>query len=154
VTAALRDETPSFRYAEYACDLTVFVDTYSRSPISWKERCVGSSGSSRSSAAVSADAPTALSAAAQSGRMSRPSYSRQSCEASGQRTSAAHPPGHLAQARISAGRQARSVHSTSTRRRRGLRRVLVAIRPAGIRSATGSAGRRSAESLLVNTMIR
>ena len=59
MTAALRDETPSFRYTEYACVLTVFVDTCSRSPISWKERCVDSSGSSRSSAAVSEDAPTA-----------------------------------------------------------------------------------------------
>ena len=37
--------------------LTVFEETYSRSPISRNDRCVDSSGSSRSSAAVSDDAP-------------------------------------------------------------------------------------------------
>ena len=39
--------------------MTVFVETNSRSPISRNDRCVDSSGRSRSSAAVSEDAPTA-----------------------------------------------------------------------------------------------
>src|ERR1700756_3532694 len=43
-----------------ACDLTVLEDRNSSSPISGNDRCVHSNGSSRSSAAVSADAPAPL----------------------------------------------------------------------------------------------
>jgi hypothetical protein len=72
--------------------------------------------------------------------MSSSLYSRQSSEASDHLIKAAHPAGHLAHARISAGRQARSVHITSIRRYRGSCLVLVIIMPVGIRSGTGSAG--------------
>ena len=56
-TAWLRVEAPSFRYSEYACDLIVFGDRNSSAAISGKHWCVLSSGSSRSPAAVRADAP-------------------------------------------------------------------------------------------------
>jgi hypothetical protein len=70
-----------------------------------------------------------------SGRMRCSLKSRQSSEASGHLIKAAHPAGHLAQAKIATGRQARSVHNTSTRRYRGSYLVLVIIMPVGIRSA-------------------
>ena len=59
-TASLRDDTPSFRYREITSDLTVWREMWSRSPISGMERCVGSSGTSLSSAAVRDDAPIAV----------------------------------------------------------------------------------------------
>ena len=58
-TAWLREETLSLRYMEYACDLMVLRDRNICPAISGSDRCVPSSGSSRSSAAVRAEAPGA-----------------------------------------------------------------------------------------------
>ena len=49
----------SFRYSDAVCDLTVLWEMASSSAISASDRCVASSGSRRSSAAVSAEAPAA-----------------------------------------------------------------------------------------------
>ena len=57
VTASLREDTPSFRYMDIASDFTVCRDMWSRCPISAMERCVGSKGTSLSSAAVNDAAP-------------------------------------------------------------------------------------------------
>jgi hypothetical protein len=82
--------------------------------------------------------------------MSCSSYNRQSSEASGQLINAAHPSGHLAHPKISAGIQARSMHNTSTRRYRGSYLVLVIIWPSlaeVICSATSTDNRRASGSV-------
>ena len=56
MTAWLRVEAPSLRYSDLACDLMVWRDRNSSSPISANGRWVGSIGSRRSSAPVSAEA--------------------------------------------------------------------------------------------------
>lgn len=60
VTASVREETPSFRYREYACVLMVFGDRDIAAAICGNVRCVASKGSSRRSAPVRADVPEAL----------------------------------------------------------------------------------------------
>jgi hypothetical protein len=81
-------------------------------------------------------------------------YNRQSSEVSGHLVKAAHLAGHLVHARISTGRQARSVRNTSALRYRGSYLMLVIIMSVGIRSATGSAGPRLAESPQLTIRVR
>ena len=56
-TASSRELTPSLRYAECACVVTVVRVNSNWSPISASDSCVGSSPRTRSSAALMEDGP-------------------------------------------------------------------------------------------------